>query len=185
MFRRHASNVSSWVAIALALVLAPWVTAQTFSEQLTGGQTEAFGLEKLTPAERTALFEAIERYKDTGAAAAAEQAAKEAAEAAVAEYREQEEPGVIRRAMDIFKREEATKNQERFTGVLKGKFRGWEGKTVFYLEDGQVWQQTARDTYYPRARENVEVVIYRSKSGYYRMRVLDDEGAWVTVKRIR
>lgn len=159
--------------------------AQTFSDQLSPEQRAALGLDKLTAAERAALFEVIERYKETGAAAAAQEAAKVAAEVAVAEYRQQEEPGVVQRAMEIFRRKQEADNQERFTSVIPGKFRGWDGRTVFSLENGQIWQQASNDTYFPRTAENVEVVIYKSHSGYFRLRVLDDDGAWVTVKRIR
>ncbi|MDB4473621.1 hypothetical protein N9023_01320 [Opitutaceae bacterium] len=143
------------------------------------------------------MFEAIERYKETGAAAAVAQAesmavaereaAVEAAStAAVEEYKNREEPGVIARAMEMFKREEAEKEQVRFTSVLQGKFRGWEGNTTFYLENGQVWRQSnPRDRYYPKAATEVPVVVYKSKTGYFRLQILDDKGAWVTVKRIR
>ena len=63
-----------------------------------------------------------------------------ASTAAVKEYKNREEPGVIARAMEMFKREEAENEQVRFTSVLQGKFRGWEGNTIFYLENGQVWR---------------------------------------------
>jgi hypothetical protein len=69
--------------------------------------------------------------------------------------------------------------------VITGKFRGWEGNTTFYLENGQVWRQTNDARYYPRAAENVPVAVYKSGSGYYRLQLLDDKGAWVTVKRLR
>lgn len=173
------------------------VAAQTFAEQLSPLEQAAVGLDKLTPAERTALFEAIERYKETGAAAAVAEAESKAeaertaaveaaSSAAVEEYKNREEPGVIARAMEMFKREEAEKEQVRFTSVLTGKFRGWEGNTTFYLENGQVWRQSnPRDRYYPKTATDVPVVVYKSKSGYFRLQILDDKGAWVTVKRIR
>lgn len=170
--------------------------AQSFSEQLNASEQAAVGLDRLTPAERTALFAAIERYKETGAAAAvaeAEEKAEHEREAAVEaasveavkEYQNREEPGVIARAMEVFKRQEQEKTRERFTSVLQGKFRGWEGNTTFYLENGQVWRQANDDRYYPKAAENVPVAIYKSGSGYYRLQILDDKGAWVTVKRVR
>ncbi len=116
------------------------LSAQTFEEQLTANEETAAGLDKLTAAERSALFAAIERYKETGATMAEAEvkakeekqaAVEEAKVAAVADYKNQEQPGVVKRALEIFKREEAAKNQERFTSVLQGKFRGWDGITVF------------------------------------------------------
>jgi hypothetical protein len=92
---------------------------------------------------------------------------------------------MVARALEIFKKEEADRRRERFTSVITGKFRGWEGNTTFYLENGQVWRQTNDARYYPRAAENVPVAVYKSGSGYYRLQLLDDKGAWVTVKRLR
>ena len=102
------------------------------------------GLDKLTANERAALFAAIERYKETGAAAAVAEAEKKAeverveavevaTNEAVNKYKNREEPGVIAKPMELSKRQEAEKKQEqeRFTSVLQGKFRGWEGNTSF------------------------------------------------------
>lgn len=174
------------------------IYAETFSEQLSVDEQAEIGLDKLTAIERAALFAAIERYKETGAAAAVAEAEKKAeverieavevaTNEAVKDYKNREEPGVIAKAMELFKREEAKKEQERerFTSVLQGKFRGWEGNTMFFLENGQAWRQSGDDRYYPKTAENVPVVVYKSKTGYYRLQILDDKGAWVTVKRVR
>jgi len=182
--------------MVVVLLVPRMAVAQTFADQLSPEQRAALGLSKLTDEERAALFGAIERYKETGVAEAvavvqaeAEEATKmaaaAAAAAAVAEYQEQEQPSVIQRALDIFKRDQEEENQERFTTTIPGKFRGWDGRTVFHLANGQVWQQASRDTYYPRVVEDVPVVVYKANSGYYRLQVLDDHGAWVTVKRVR
>jgi hypothetical protein len=164
----------------------------TFSETLTAEQRARLGLDKLNPEELRALDAAIAQYRKTGtvealqrAKAEAEQAKQEAVAAAVEEYKKKEEPGVVARALEIFKHKEADRRQERITGVLLDPFRGWEGSTIFRLDNGQVWQQAASDRYHTKPKNDVAVVIYKAPSGYFRLRVLDDEGAWVTVKRIR
>ncbi|GAB5559460.1 MAG: hypothetical protein SynsKO_11070 [Synoicihabitans sp.] len=195
MNRRFMLSIMSHVIVFLAVV-SEALSAQTFEEQLSAQEKMAAGLDKLSEEEKAALFAAIERYKESGVTTAAAEVAQkaeaekqaaveEAKVAAVTEYKNREEPGVVKRALEIFKREEAQKNQERFTSVLQGKFRGWEGNTTFFLENGQVWRQTNDDRYYPKAAENVPVAVYKSKSGYYRLQILDNRGAWVTVKRVR
>lgn len=184
------------IGMVLGVMLVPVAMGQSFEGQLSRTEQTAIGLDKLSAGERTALFEAIERYKTTGIAAAvaeieskAEMEKAEAVEtasvAAVDNYKKNEEPGMVARALEIFKKEEADRRRERFTSVITGKFRGWEGNTTFYLENGQVWRQTNDARYYPRAAENVPVAVYKSGSGYYRLQLLDDKGAWVTVKRLR
>jgi hypothetical protein len=49
---------------------------------------------------------------------------------------------------------------------IKGRFFGWDGKTVFSLENGQIWRQTDRSEFALRV-ENPEVVISRGLMGSY------------------
>ena len=180
----------------LGVVLAPLAIGQSFEDQLSSAEQEMIGLDKLTISERAALFEVIERYKNTGVTAAVAevenkaqeekaQAVAAAAVAAVDDYKKTEEPGMVAKALEVFKKEEAERQRERFTSVIVGKFRGWEGNTSFHLENGEVWRQTNNDRFYPKAAENVPVAIYKSGSGYYRLQILDEKSAWVTVKRVR
>jgi Fe2+ transport system protein FeoA len=94
--------------------------SQSFEEQLSAEERAAIGLDKLSAEERAALFESIERYRSTGVTAAvaevaskAEQekavAVEAAAVAAVDDYKKNEEPGMVAKALEIFKREEADK----------------------------------------------------------------------------
>lgn len=167
--------------LAIFLATAATIAAAGFLDQLDPDQRKRLGLDQLTPAQLTELEAAVENYRKTGEVAAARQAA----ETAVAEYRKKEEPGVISRALETFKRKAVDDTGERITAVLTGSFTGWSGSTLFRLDNGQVWRQALPDNYYTKARESVPVVIYKSPSGYYRLRILDDEGAWVTVKRVQ
>jgi succinylarginine dihydrolase len=60
--------------------------------------------------------------------------------------------------------------QEAETGAsveshIKGEFAGWEGDTVFVLDNGQVWQQVEYDYEYHYAY-HPEVTIVRTRSGW-------------------
>ena len=66
-------------------------------------------------------------------------------------------------------------------------FTGWNGRTVFRLDNGQVWQQTRnyiRDYKPPRPLQQAKVTISRGLMGSYNMRV---EGVKriVQVKRVK
>lgn len=174
---------------ALFLALALGAHAATFLENLTPARKRQLGLDRLTPAQLAELDAAVEQYRKEGASTAAAEAvaraATQATAAAVEEYREKEEPGVVARALDVFKRKHAEEQQERIAAMLPGKFDGWDGATLFPLDNGQVWRQSRPGTYFTKARTNVPVVVYKAPSGYWRLRILDDEGAWVTVVRVK
>lgn len=64
-----------------------------------------------------------------------------------------------------------------------GKFRGWSGKTVFTLDNGQVWRQriSGRYTY---TGEDTRVVISQNRFGFYDMRLVAADRS-VGVSRIK
>jgi len=65
---------------------------------------------------------------------------------------------------------------------ISGEIEGWDGDTIFKLDNGQIWQQAAYDyTYFYAYRP--EVTIYQTSAGC-RMKV-EDETETVLVKRIK
>jgi hypothetical protein len=157
------------------------LAAPGFLETLAPEQKKKLGLDHLTAQQQAELDAAIEGYRESVTVAAT----KAAAASAVEEYRRKEEPAVISRAVEVVKQKDAEARQERITAVIKGKFNGWSGNTLFTLDNGQVWRQSQPETYYIKAREDVAVVVYKGPGGYWRLRILDDEGAWVTVTRVQ
>lgn len=172
------------VVLTAALV---WTTTAAAAEKprftatLTAEQRAALGLAQATAEQLAALDAAVEAYQQSQHASIAQAAATQA----VAEYRATQEPKVVAAALARVPESPKTDEPSRFTATLVGRFEGWSGSTVFTLDNGQVWKQAAQDTYYPKTRENVAVVIYKSPNGHWRLRVLDDQGAWVTVKRVK
>ena len=66
--------------------------------------------------------------------------------------------------------------------TISGEIEGWEGETIFKLDNGQIWQQAAYDyTYFYAYRP--DVTIYQTSAGC-RMKV-EDETDTVLVKRIK
>ena len=180
--------------------------ARSFSGSLTPAQKERLGLSGLTAvqwAELDALVGAHARGETAIAVQQAEkqseqkvrevrqetevkvqEARQQAAAAAVADYRKKEEPGVIARTLEVFKRKQAEEKQqaERFAAKVVGPFRGWSGGTYFPLENGQVWRQVGSESYELPVVAGAEVEIFQSNNGYWRLRY---DGAWITVKRVQ
>ncbi|HET7459902.1 MAG TPA: hypothetical protein VFJ82_01590 [Longimicrobium sp.] len=65
---------------------------------------------------------------------------------------------------------------------IDGDFQGWEGETIFKLQNGQIWQQSTY-AYKYSYKYNPRVVIYRSGAGY-RMQVDGVDGT-IGVRRLR
>ena len=99
------------------------------------------GLEKLSPEELKALDAWLVRY--TAGDAEVLQASNEEVKNARRDY-------VVR-------------------ARIKGEFDGWQGDTLFELDNGQVWRQRLGGRYVYRGESNPEVTIERNWAGFYRM----------------
>ena len=109
---------------------------------MTPAEYEAAGLKKLDPAERAKLDDFIRNY----VAASNERVATTAVDKAVKENKVQA-PEVI---------------QSR----IVGPFTGYNGRSIFTLENGQRWAQSQRDTAYFPKIDSPPVVIVKSGFGY-------------------
>ncbi len=200
-FIRMLRRVFLFAALGFGSVFASAAEpVKPFSQTLSVEQKQRLGLGALTPAQLAELDAAIGAYTrgETTAAVAvavqkveqqtaekvqqAEKKAAVAAETAVADYKKKQEPGVIARTLETFKRKQDEEKRERFTAKVVGPFYGWSGRTYFPLENGQVWQQTGTESNELPKVMGAEVEIYRSNSGYWRLRY---DGAWITVKRLQ
>lgn len=125
---------------------------------MTRADYEAAGLQKLDPAERAKLDRFIRDY----VAVSNEKVATDAVDKAVKENKVSA-PEVI---------------QSR----IVGPFTGYNGRTVFTLENGQRWAQSQRDTaYFPRI-DSPPVIIVKAGFGY-RMHIAG--GGAIRVSQVR
>jgi len=103
---------------------------------------EAAGLQKLDPAERAKLDEFIRRY------------------VAVSNER------VATSAVDKAVKENKVSAPEVIQSRIVGPFTGYDGRTVFTLENGERWAQSQRDSaYYPKI-DSPPVIIVKAGFGY-------------------
>lgn len=116
---------------------------------------KAAGIDKLTPQERDALNQWLIKYTAF-------------------------EAPVIRRTNKEVK--EVEKAFE-LTAHIKQPFSGWSGKTVFYLDNGEIWQQrlTGRYSY---SNNDTAVLIDKNFMGFHVMTLIRT-GQSIGVKRIK
>ena len=122
---------------------------------MTGDEFSAAGLDQLSPAEVDALNQWLIRYTATDA---------EFIQTSDVEVKQAKKDALI-------------------TARLSESFSGWSGKTLFHLDNGQVWQQRLDGRYHYRG-EPPEVRIKKNLFGFWSMSLVD-KGMSIGVKRIR
>jgi len=165
----------------LALITSLSVMAadgfSSLEEQMTGKEFMASGLGKLSQQELDALNAWI-RARSLGtldtptAAVAAASTTASAPESAVA--------GGDRRGLASDDR----KDDSPIRSAILGEFDGWDGQTIFKLENGMIWVQDDRDKFYVKDLENPVAVI---EPGMFKSWSLHIEGykSECKVKRIQ
>jgi hypothetical protein len=79
--------------------------------------------------------------------------------------------------------EDSPKGEIEFEARLVGDFKGWTGKTVFKLDNGQVWRQRSASTYRYKGADT-RVRFEQNWMGGWEMEVLST-GKSVLVKKLR
>ena len=156
------------IVIIVLLSSVPLVASEGFStleEQMTGKEFTASGLDKLTPEELASLNAWIRSRSlatiDAPASAAAATTAATTSSAA-------ESTGGDRRG---FRSEKEDEDRSSITSRIVGKFSGWDGQTVFKLENGMIWEQTDKDKFYIREVENPVAIIEPGIFGTWRLQI--------------
>lgn len=172
-FLRPAVHGIGLALIVLVLVLPASVSAEGFAsleEQMTGDEFKAAGLEKLTPEELAALNSWI-RSRSLATLDAPRSGSY--SPSATSEGSQDSAQSDI-------------KNMERKTIVsrINGKFSGWDGQTVFRLENGMIWAQDDKHKFYTQELQNPTVTIEPSMFGHWKLTIegYDDD---CKVKRIQ
>ena len=161
------------IALLFALTSQALAAAEGFSsleEQMSGKEFTAAGLDKLSQAELDALNSWIRRHS-----LATLDAPKAGAAGATAAA------GTDNRGFKESKEEE---DRSEINSRLVGTFTGWDGQTIFKLENGMIWAQADKDKFYTKAVENPAVVIKPGMFGTWRLR-LEDYNSSCRVRRIQ
>lgn len=180
----------AWLVVsgALAFGLVGYAQARddvpaALKPYMTEDEYRAAGLHKLNPAERAQFQAWFVRTMDGRRAAAppAVQASPTAPEAPA-------DPVVARAGKTDAERlfgNEQLENAREMTARIVGTFTGWDGKTRFELDNGQVWETVGSTTRFVPLQpiESAAVTIKRGAFNSYRMQV-EGYNRWAQVTRI-
>lgn len=163
--------------LIVGLVAVPARARENFTERLTAEERKSAGLDQLTAEQLAALNVLVKRDRASG-----ERNLRAVVRAELREEVKQE----AKAEAQVEVRKEAAEKQAAETRVLSrivGKFGGWDGKTVFKLENGQVWRQAdSAEVHYVKPVEAPAVLIEKVFGGW---RLYDQGGGWVRVVRIK
>ncbi len=149
--------------------LAVNISAQEkFTERLTAEERKAAGLDQLTPEQLAALDALIKRDRVASEQHVREAVTRDVKMQARAEVRKEDENRRLAEA--------------RVLSRVVGRFSGWEGATLFKLENGQVWKQASPDVHYVTPVDSPAVLIEKVFGGW---RLYDQDGGWVPVVRVQ
>ena len=146
------------LVIALTAIPASLHAQQSFAtleEQMTGEEFQAAGLEKLTPQELASLNAWI-RSRSLAALGRTTSAAS----AVTATGGDGTAPPDIE---DM--------EREPIVSRIKGTFAGWDGQTVFQLENGMIWSQVGKKKFFVEEVNNPVVTIEPALFGAWKLSV--------------
>jgi len=161
------------VVLSLTLPLSV-IAAEGFSsleEQMSGKEFTATGLVKLTPEELEALNNWLRNHSV----------------ATLDKPKSGSDPVVSGKEEDArgFTYEKDSKtDRSLITSRVKGGFTGWNGHTVFTLENGMIWEQSDNEKFYIREVQNPEITIKPGMFGTWRLSV-EGHNSQCRVKRIQ
>lgn len=151
----------------LSLLFAGSLHAATFStveERMSSAQFKAAGLDKLSPEELAALNAWLQSSAAPAGAAGAGAGYAAASEDRIG-FRQQDATGVV-------------------VSRIVGPFTGWDGKTRFTLENGQVWEQAEQGGLRGVDLDSPMVTIEPGMFGSWRIKI-EGLNATTRVKRIK
>jgi ribosomal protein S13 len=160
--------------------------AESFVGQLTPEERHAAGLDQLTPEQQRALDALAARFVTEGARVT-EARVREETKAEVAKVREaiktQVEAEVQQREAAQIGLADPKKESRGIESRIVGPFKGWNGRTLFKLENGQQWVQTDGQVYVVSSQPGPDVEIVPSALGGWKLWI-QPAGRWIRVKRI-
>lgn len=166
-------KIALWFLLLFAFVRG---ADTSFWQQLTEEERQAAGVATLSPAQQAALDRLAERYAREGA--------RQAVETVRTEIRAQEKARLEKHDEEQFGHEDKRGGPEAIRTRIAGEFRGWTGRTLFRLENGQVWVQAdPSDRYNVRPQPGPEVEIRKAAFGGWKLFVMPHE-RFVRVRRV-
>ena len=172
-FKDHQMN--KFLIVILSFTMPLSVTAaegfSSLEEQMSGKEFAATGLARLTPEE----LEALNNWIRSHSVATLDQ--PKGGSYTIAADAERDKRG--------FKnKNDSETDRSPITTRVEGSFTGWDGNTVFVLENGMIWEQADDETFSTREVQYPEITISPGMFGTWRLSV-DGHYFQCRVKRIQ
>ncbi len=162
------------IALAICTASLAQDTFSTLEERMTGEEYMETGLHKLNEEELAALNEWIRERSLT------EEEARELNQSRAAGNGD----NTTAAATDRRGLPDSDDDDERpIKSRIVGTFEGWDGDTVFELENGMVWEQAENGTHYVPPMESPEVEIRPGFMGTWQL-IVEGQNRRLKVKRI-
>ncbi len=185
--------------VAISLLMPLWMPAsasadtdfQPLEQAMTKEERSQSGVESLTAEQRQFLNNWLQQRYGTGATSMHEET-DSSADRTVQLPPQSSEENVIeaeverRVAQELATRKQPAKaavNNGPFEATLVGDFTGWRGKTVFRLDNGQIWRQRSSSQYRHRGSDQ-RVKFDKNWMGGWEMTVVSS-GKSVLVSKVR
>lgn len=150
--------------------------ADQFWGQLTPAERHAAGLDKLSPEQQAVLDQLAARYAGLASTESNPAVAISVTQSKAAKVTKSEEAnfGLVK----------PKSGPDAIRSQIDGTFKGWSGRTLFRLQNGQTWVQADPSAnYWVPDAESPEVEIQSSVIGGWKLYILP-ERRWVRVKRV-
>lgn len=164
LLSRFHSTPARCTVIGLALLsvaLPAWLFAQqefaSLEEQMTGEEFRAAGLEKLSTDELATLNEWIR--------------ARSLATLDAPRYSTSGSLGAGSGSANVEKPDIEGMPREPIVTRIVGSFSGWDGQTVFRLENGMIWTQADKDKFYIQELQSPTVTIKPAMFGAWKLSI--------------
>ena len=141
--------------LSVTLSVAAAGAFSSLEEQMTGKEFSAAGLDKLSQQELDVLNDWLHRHS----------VATLKAKAVSAEVVDSAE------GQPELKSEDEDEDRTTITSKLVGTFDGWDGQSVFELENGQIWAQASKSKWHIKEVENPVAVIEPGMFGTWRLHI--------------
>ncbi|MCF6320102.1 MAG: hypothetical protein L3J83_12650 [Proteobacteria bacterium] len=173
--------------ILLIIIISPVFADSNIFDKMDKETAVTTGIYKLSQSERTALLEWLNDSEKKVEGVSKEQVKQKIRSGIIAENKQNE---IIKEEII---RQEKTKNmgfskeeseREEIHSSIVGEFKGWQGKNIFKLANGQIWKQAEKTSFYIPKRTNPKVTI-KPKSLRTWALYVDGFGRGVKVKRIK
>ena len=130
----------------------------SLEEQMTGKEFSAAGLNKLSQQELDVLNDWLHRHS---VATLAPKVSAEVADSG------EDQPELKSEDED----EDEDEDRTTINSKIIGTFSGWDGQSVFELENGQIWAQVSKAKWHTKEIENPVVIIEPGMFRSWRLRV--------------